>query len=349
MAERQKEIDAPEDETGVAPFDPDVGEENGSGEPATLTRRERRLARKEEKARAKEEKAKEKQEKKKPKQEKKKPKQEKKEEKKPKEEKPKQKKKPAAKAKAKPKAKKKAEADAPAKAAAQLPDYRRIGHKGADSIVSGNTIESFEAAVESGVDMIEFDVLRTRDARLVVAHDYGDLAGRRPLGLIEVLDAFREPPLDEVEIDCDLKLPGREAELAGALAGAGLIERAMVSTMEVESIEKLRGIDPDLKLGWTLPKTRRDWTKERWARSVMGVGLAVLRRRLPGVIAEGAPRLEIDAVWVYHQLVTEETVEAAVDAGIELYAWTVDDPARIAELAELGVHGIVSNDPRLLV
>ena len=36
----------------------------------------------------------------------------------------------------------------------------RIGHKGADAIAPGNTLESFEAAVEAGVDMIELDVLR---------------------------------------------------------------------------------------------------------------------------------------------------------------------------------------------
>ncbi len=37
---------------------------------------------------------------------------------------------------------------------------RRIGHKGADLIRPGNTLESFEAAVEAGVEMIELDVLR---------------------------------------------------------------------------------------------------------------------------------------------------------------------------------------------
>ena len=99
--------------------------------------------------------------------------------------------------------------------------YRRVGHKGADAIVAGNTVESFEAAVENGVDMIEFDVLRDREGRLIVAHDFDDALPRRPLELTEALDAFLEPPLDKVEIDCDLKLAGREAELAGALAATG--------------------------------------------------------------------------------------------------------------------------------
>lgn len=225
--------------------------------------------------------------------------------------------------------------------------YRRVGHKGADAIVEGNTLDSFEAAVGEGVDMIELDVLRTRDGRLVVAHDSEDALSRRPLDLTEALDAFSEPPLDKVEIDCDLKLPGREAELAGALAGHGLLERSMVSTMEIESLIKLRQLEPELRLGWTYPKTRRDWTQYVWARPALIAGLATMRRRFPKILSEQVPVLDVDAVWVYHQLVTPRLVEAAVEVGVELIAWTVDDRERMVELLRMGIHGIVTNDPRL--
>src|SRR5688572_25273908 len=149
--------------------------------------------------------------------------------------------------------------------------YRRIGHKGADAVTPGNTIDSFIAGVDLGVDMIELDVLRDREGRLVIAHDYHDALSRRPLALVDALDAFLDPPLDEVEIDCDLKLPGREAELAGALQGHGLVERAMVSTMEIESLQKLGHLEPELRLGWTFPKTRRDWTSHRSLRPILQV------------------------------------------------------------------------------
>jgi glycerophosphoryl diester phosphodiesterase len=225
--------------------------------------------------------------------------------------------------------------------------YRRVGHKGADAIVQGNTFDSFEAAVEQGVDMIELDVLRGREGRLIVAHDYEDAARRRPLDLTEALDAFRDPPLDRVEIDCDLKLPGREAELAGALAGHGLVERAMVSTMEVESLRKLRQLEPDLRLGWTYPKTRRDWTQYGWARPGIVAGLAAMRRRFPKLLVETVPELDVDAVWAYHHLATPQLVEAAEQVGVELIVWTVDELDRMADLIAMGVHGICSNDPRL--
>ena len=85
-----------------------------------------------------------------------------------------------------------------------------MGHKGAAHVAPGNTIESFEAALEHGVDMIEFDVLRTRDGRLVLAHDAADATGREPLSLEQGLDHFAGEAYAGVELDVDLKLPGYE-------------------------------------------------------------------------------------------------------------------------------------------
>jgi glycerophosphoryl diester phosphodiesterase len=228
-----------------------------------------------------------------------------------------------------------------------MPAYRRIGHKGADAIMTGNTPESFDAAVELGVDMIEFDVLRAKEGTLIVAHDYEDALLRMPMDLTEALDLFLEPPLDKVEIDCDLKLPGREAELAGALAGRGLLDRAMVSTREIESLLKLRQLDPDLRLGWTYPKTKRDWTQYGWAQPALKAGIATLRRRYPGILAKRGPQLRLQAVWVYHPIITPRAIAAARELGVELIAWTVDDAERIRRLLEMGVNGICTNDPRL--
>ena len=94
---------------------------------------------------------------------------------------------------------------------------------------------------------------------LLVAHDWGDAARREPLTLDEALDAFTRAPLDRVEIDCDLKIAGREDEVVAALAERGLVERASISTMEVSSLRVLRGLDSGLRLGWTVPKVTRDW------------------------------------------------------------------------------------------
>jgi glycerophosphoryl diester phosphodiesterase len=244
---------------------------------------------------------------------------------------------------------------------------KRIGHKGADLIRPGNTLESFEAAVEAGAEMIELDVLRPRaefrdgaDWRqaaagpvadgappLLIAHDWGDAARRDPLRLDEAMDAFTRGPLDRVAIDCDLKIAGREDEVIAALRDRDLLARAQVSTMEVASLVALRELDPDIRLGWTLPKVTRDWNAMPWARPVVAAGLVSLRARLPGVVRRRAPALGVNGIWAYHPVVTRRLADACHDTGLELIAWTVDDLPRMRSLAAMGVDGICTNDPRL--
>jgi glycerophosphoryl diester phosphodiesterase len=244
---------------------------------------------------------------------------------------------------------------------------KRIGHKGADLIRPGNTLESFEAAVDAGAEMIELDVLRPKaefrngaDWRravagpvddgappLLIAHDWGDAARRTPMRFDEVMDAFTRPPLDRVGIDLDLKIAGRENEVVAALGERGLTDRASISTMEVSSLVVLKELDSGVVTGWTLPKVTRDWNSMPWARPLVGAGLISLRARLPGVIRRRAPELGVKAIWAYHPVVTARLVDQCHEQGLELIAWTVDDLPRMRTLAELGVDGICTNDPRL--
>jgi glycerophosphoryl diester phosphodiesterase len=232
---------------------------------------------------------------------------------------------------------------------------RLVGHKGADLIAPGNTIESFRAAVEAGVDTIEFDVLWLPDAHLpleqraplVVAHDWGDAERRTPLRLTEALDAFLDPPLDKVEIDLDVKLPGREEELVEALGERGLVERAMISTMEMHTLRRVLELQPALRRGWTYPKVTKDWNSKRWAKGPVLAALVAMRHRLPGLAAQKLPQFGVEAMWVYHPLITPRLARICDLAKVELIAWTVDDLPRMEKLAAMGVHGICSNDPRL--
>jgi glycerophosphoryl diester phosphodiesterase len=235
---------------------------------------------------------------------------------------------------------------------------RRVGHKGADAIVPGNTIASFERAAEVGVEMVEFDVLWPIDGSpstparsrppLIVAHDHRDAASRERLTLGEALDAFTRPPLDRVEIDCDLKLVGREEDLVAALRERDLIGRAMVSTMFTESLAAIRAIEPELRLGWTFPLVTRPWDRKPLMRPAVLAALAAMRRRFPEIARVRAPEIGASAIWAFHLVATPELVAVTRDLGIELITWTVDDPDRVAALTAMGVDGICSNDPRLL-
>ena len=239
-----------------------------------------------------------------------------------------------------------------------MPDgLRLVGHKGADLIAPGNTVESFAAAVEAGVDTIELDVLWLRDGHpridaaertpLVVAHDWHDAARRTPLTLEQALDAFLEPPLDRIEVDIDVKLAGREEEIVAVLRERELVGRAMISTMELSTLARVRELEPELRRGWTYPKVTKDWASKRWAKAPMLAALVAMRQRLPGLAAQQLPKLGVDAMWVYHPLVSSRLARITRLAGVELIAWTVDDLPRMEKLLAAGVDGLCSNDPRL--
>ncbi len=227
---------------------------------------------------------------------------------------------------------------------------RRVGHKGAGHIAPGNTFDSFAAALHHGVDMIEFDVLSERSdgsGELLLAHDWEDAAARRPHTLEEGLAHFAAAVYDGIELIVDLKTEGYEERVVTALHAHGLAGRALVSTMENPSLARLRAIDPQIRLGWSLPRMHRNPLHNPVTALPAVAVLTYVRRALPRVAANRIRRGEIDALMAHWRLVTPRLASAVRDAGGELYAWTVDDAARIAALELDGVTGVISNDPRL--
>jgi glycerophosphoryl diester phosphodiesterase len=231
-----------------------------------------------------------------------------------------------------------------------VPALKRIGHKGADLIAPGNTIESFDAALAAGVDMVEFDVLPEHadgSGRLVLAHDFSDAGRRMPLTLEEGLAHFAQDAWTGVELDVDLKTTGYEQRVIDALRSFGLAERALISTQEQESLGVVRAAAPDIRLGWSVPKVRRNYLANAITRVPAMVAAQYARRVLPGRAAEAISDGRIDAVMSHWALVTPRLARVIEAAGGELYVWTVDDAGRIAELDAIGVTGVITNDPRL--
>jgi len=222
----------------------------------------------------------------------------------------------------------------------------RVGHKGADHVAPGNTIESFQAALRHGVDMIEFDVLRVRDGRLVLAHDYEDAAGRDCLGLDEGLDHFAGEAYAGIQLDVDMKLPGYEREVVEGLRRRSLAGRSLVSTMYIESLDRLGELAPELRRGWSVPRIRRDYTASRFAGPARLIARG-MRARLPAKAAARVRSGGCEAIMSHRLLVSRRLVESVHAAGGQVYVWTVDDAERIRTLEALGVDGVITNDPRL--
>jgi glycerophosphoryl diester phosphodiesterase len=227
---------------------------------------------------------------------------------------------------------------------------RRIGHKGADHIAPGNTLESFDAALEHGVDMIEFDVLPEHTdgtGALLLAHDYKVLGRRRALTLEEGLDHLCTEAYASVELDVDLKLPGYEQRVVAALRERGLEERTLISTMETGSLPVVRAASDRVRLGWSVPKVRRNYLAHPFTRPLAQATVLGMRRTVPRQAARALRAGAIDAVMSHEALVTPYFVRTVQGAGGELYVWTVDDAAKIRRFEAMGVTGVITNDPRL--
>ncbi|WP_320668826.1 glycerophosphodiester phosphodiesterase [Patulibacter defluvii] len=236
----------------------------------------------------------------------------------------------------------------PGVAARQEGRTLRIGHKGCAALVPGNTIASLERAAALGVDAVEFDALPDGRGGLRLAHDRTDLAARPDAPTLEqALDRLCAPDLAHLGIDLDSKVPGDERLIVDALRERELLDRVLVSTMEPPTLHALRRLEPRLRLGWSVPRVRRDYLASRATRPLAVAAVLAARRLLPRTLVPTLREGRVDAVMAHHSLVTPGFARAILAHG-ELHVWTVDDRERAAALVAIGVTSVISNDPRVV-
>ncbi|HEY4621751.1 MAG TPA: glycerophosphodiester phosphodiesterase [Gaiellaceae bacterium] len=240
-----------------------------------------------------------------------------------------------------------------------------IGHRGAAALAPENTLRSFRAALAAGVDLIEFDVLELKGGELVLAHSNdlaevshgaarGTVRDRTLAGLRDVAPEL--PTLDEalaffaeegesVGVHLDLKTPGAEQKVAGALDRFGLVERTLVSSFHVGSVRTLSRIDPRVRTGISFPEDRLGIYGRRGFGPVIRAGLRVLRPVTPALVGQLLARSCATVLALHHALVTPAAIRGAHDRGAAVVAWTIDDPRDLVRVETAGVDAVVVNDP----
>lgn len=220
----------------------------------------------------------------------------------------------------------------------------RIGHRGAAALAPENTLPSFRAALEAGVDLIEFDVVTARDGALVVAHSVPELIAETPT-LDDVLRFFVDVA-PELGVHVDLKQPGRERDVIDALRRFGLVERSFVSSVFLRTARRLAKLEGP-PVGITIPRAVLGISEDGRGRSVARVGLWLLRLATPLLAGPLLALTGANAVVMHHTLVTAASVRAVHARGAPVVTWTVDEPAELARVVALGVDAVVTNDPRI--
>lgn len=210
-----------------------------------------------------------------------------------------------------------------------------IGHGGASAIAPANTIASFDAARRAGVDMIEFDV-RPRGSKLLVAHLAPQALRRGCLTLDETLYYLAQPHFSHIELNVDVKGRGSEPALVEKLRKHRMLGRSLISSQSADIVERVRTIAPDVRtaisIGGYVSRRANRWHARAW------------RGRLLESLAAG----RFGDVMLQYKLVDAEIAEAIRRLGRRLFAWTVDEPALFARVADLGVAGVATNDPARL-
>jgi glycerophosphoryl diester phosphodiesterase len=208
----------------------------------------------------------------------------------------------------------------------------RIGHGGASALAPANTLASFDAALEVGVDMVEFDVREWR-GELVLAHTVLHARRGRTVRLGDALAHLAGRRFADVGLNVDVKHVGCEAALLDGLRRARLLDRSLLSSQVPAVLDRLREREPRVRLGISVggrvARFSRRWGD--WRAHVLS-GLASRRW---------------DALMAQHRLVDAALLEHVITRDGRLYAWTVNERVAIQSLRGLGVHGIATADPRL--
>jgi len=218
-------------------------------------------------------------------------------------------------------------------------------HRGASHVAPENTLAAMAAAVEAGAEFAELDVGLTRDGQVVLMHDHtvdrttdgtGDL-GDFSLSELETLEAgswFSEefagepiPTLREViqfargklKLNIEIKTSREEPTIAAAVVeiirSEGFGEDCMVTSFSRETIEEVKRIAPELRTGF------------------------------PDDVFEGG----WEVLSSNHEVVDSIFVARAKQNGKTVHVWTVDERELMVRLIGLGVDGIISNRPALLL
>ncbi|RJL34547.1 glycerophosphodiester phosphodiesterase [Bailinhaonella thermotolerans] len=260
-----------------------------------------------------------------------------------------------------------AEASARSGAAAKRQPVANVAHRGASAYAPENTIPAFRLAKDMGADLYELDVQETRDHALVLMHDttlarttdaeevFPDRAPWRvkdfTLAEIRRLDAgsWFGPEYAGVPVPT-------LGEALRAMRGSGLgllleikaphlypgIERRVAA--ELRRHPSVTRPDPR---GRRLIVQSFDWASmERFHREIPRVPIGLLGSPPAGDL----PRLAAfaDQINPRHTELTGEYVRQVHAYGMEVFTWTVDDPAAMRRALAHRVDGVITNKPDVL-
>ncbi len=226
-----------------------------------------------------------------------------------------------------------------------------FAHRGGAAAGDENTAHAFARAVDAGYRYVETDVHATRDGVAVVMHDdsidrmtdrqgrvselsYRDLASIRVAGsaaiptLAEVLDAW-----PGIKFNIDIKSDEAVGPTIDTVVRAGAQARVLLASF---SDKRLRLVRTRLKIATSMGQGE---VTRLWLASRIG-----LRIRVP----ESVVAVQVPPTQGRLRVVDRRFLALAHRLGLQVHVWTIDDPAEMAALLDLGVDGIMTDQIEIL-
>jgi glycerophosphoryl diester phosphodiesterase len=225
-----------------------------------------------------------------------------------------------------------------------------IAHRGGAGDWPENTMPAFESAVDLGFQYVETDVHATRDGTLVAFHDESLDRVTDRTGLIRELtwaqvagarvDGREEIPLLEdilgsfpqIRVNIDAKHDTAVGPLVEVVRRTNSLDRVCVGSFSDRRLRRIRAA-----LG------------QRLCTSMGPLDVAKLKAVGFGVPFEmRAPCAQVPLRRGRLPIVDERFVRGAHRLGLQVHVWTIDDPVEMARLLDLGVDGIMTDQPDAL-
>ena len=222
-----------------------------------------------------------------------------------------------------------------------------FGHRGASNLAPENTTKAFRKAIELQADFIEFDILETKDGRIVVCHDeeISRLTGHhgfiRELTLeqlktfdfgegekILTFEELIELTKGKINLNSEVLVKGIANKVIEIIKKYSIIDSILVSSFKHQELLEFQKIDPNIKLAYLENNNYKNsctWKeKEKWIQFCIDNNFY--------------------AINPFYPLVEQKLVDFAHNNNIKVFPYAVESKPAMRKLIKYGVDGIITDD-----
>jgi glycerophosphoryl diester phosphodiesterase len=214
--------------------------------------------------------------------------------------------------------------------------FLKVGHRGARAYEIENTLESFQKAIELGVNAIELDVRKSKDGKLIVIHDDNlkkvfskdVFVNQATLKELKQSTENKIPTLEEAlktidrkveKILIELKEVGYEKKVLEIVKKEKLKDRVIIISFHEQALSNVKKLDKEIETGLIYSKYQNP--------------------------VEAALQLNAQYLVPLYRFTHTRDIEKAHKNNLKVIVWTINTKQEVKEYIAKGVDGIASDKP----